>query len=164
MINNISPLTRQGVKVTGINIMILKKKQTVRHPSGFTLIEVAIAIIIVGLSITSLMMLLSSGTTVNHYSNDMSTAVFLADQLRNMTDQVNFDNLQDYHQQSFNGVDADQNPVAGLQGYQQTITVQPINPDDLTIYIGPDPQAVLITAVVKQKNTELTRISWLRTR
>lgn len=131
---------------------------------GFTLMEVVISIVIVGTAIVSLMMLFASGTTVNQYGNDLSMAVFLADQLRSMTDENNIDELLINPNQTFNGVDASGIQIAGLEQYQQNLQVQSINPDDMTVYVGPDVDAVLVTATVTKAGKELTSVSWLRTR
>ena len=118
------------------------KIRTGPNCQGFTLVEAMLSIMIVGIGIVSLMMLFASGTTVNKFGNDLSTAVFLADQMRNMTDEIPFNNLLVYNNQTFNGVDAGGNQVAGMQEYHQQLKVQPVNPDDLTVYVGADVQAV----------------------
>jgi len=61
-------------------------------------------------------------------------------------------------------VDANGTPVAGLQNFQQQLIVQPVNPDDLTVYVGPDPDGLLLTAAVSRNGQPLTQISWLRSR
>ncbi len=129
---------------------------------GFTLLEVTLSIIIVGIAVVALMMLFTSGTKVNAYGNDLSTGVFLAEQLRAMTDEVAFDDLLSYHNIPYNGVDAEGNPVTGLQNFQQRLIVQGVNPDNFTLYIGPDPEAFLVTAAVTHEGAELTCIRWLR--
>ena len=126
--------------------------------------EVMFSIVIVGIAIVSLMMLFAAGTKVNAYGNELSTAVFLADQLRAMTDQINFIDLLAYDDNVFNGVDADGNPVPGMQNFQQTLDVLSINPNDLTVYVGPDPEAVILKATVSKAGNQITQISWLRVR
>ena len=126
--------------------------------------EVLISIIIVGVGIDSLMMLFASGTKVNQYSGDLSTAVFLADQLRSMTDEQDVDDLLANGDLTFNGVDASGNRVAGLERYQQRLEIQPVNPEDMTVYVGPDIEAVLVKATVVKSGVELAQISWLRMR
>ena len=140
-------------------------KQAIRakkRAEGFTLVEVTFSIVIIGVAVVSLMMLLGAGTTVNAFGNELSTAVFLADQLRSMTDQSSFDDLILNGNQSFTGVDAEGNLVAGLGTYPQILTVQPVNPGDMTVYVGPDPQAVLLTATVVTTSGTLLQITWLR--
>ena len=142
----------------------VKKRKHCSPSKGFTLMEVMFSIVIVGIAIVSLMMLFAAGTKVNAYGNELSTAVFLADQLRAMTDQINFIDLLAYDDNVFNGVDADGNPVPGMQNFQQTLDVLSINPDDLTVYVGPDPEAVILKATVSKAGNQITQISWLRVR
>jgi Tfp pilus assembly protein PilV len=138
------------------------RKVVKRQSGGFTLAEVMLAIIIVGVGIVSLMMLFASGTRVNQYGNDLSTAVFLAEQMRSMTDEVDFADLFDYDGRVFNGADASGNEVAGLSSYQQRINVQAVNAADLTVYVGPSPTAVIVSASVSKGNDQLAKIDWLR--
>lgn len=142
----------------------MKKRRAGPKTGGFTLVEVTISIIIVGIGIVAMLLLFTSGTKVNAFGNKLSTAVFLAEEMRAMTDQADFAELATYNNLTFNGVDASGNNVAGLESYQQQLTVQPVNPDDLAIYIGPNPQATIITATVSQDGSEITRLSWLRTK
>jgi len=131
---------------------------------GFTLMEVVFSIVSGGVAIVSLMMLFASGTTVNAFGNDLSTGVFLAEQLRAMTDQVPFADLTSYDDQTYGGVDAEGSPVAGLSDFQQHLSVRTVNPQDLTLYIGPDPQAAILTATVSRGAEQVTRLCWMRVR
>ncbi len=129
---------------------------------GFTLLEVTLSIIIVGLGVASLMLLMASETKVNAIGNTMSTATFLANQMRAMTDQVPFDGLTAYNGVSYNGVDAQGNPIPGMEAYTEQINVQPVDPVSLTIYIGTDPKAVIMTVIILYNHKQITKISWLR--
>jgi len=141
----------------------LRRRVRGSRARGFTLIEVTFALVILGLGVAALMMLLGSGTTVNAFGNNMSTGVFLNEQLRAMTDETPFDDLiSSFHGQVYNGVDASGNAVAGLEGFQQRLSVQAVSPDDLTVYVGPNVEAVIITADVLYGGEQLTRVSWLR--
>ena len=92
----------------------------------------------------------------------MSSAVFLAEELQAMTDDVAFDDLLSYNGRTFNGVDANEEPVEGLANYQQQLLAEGITPGDLTVYVGADPEIIRLTAVVNHQGLELARISWLR--
>jgi len=132
--------------------------------SGFTLMESVYAILIIGLGVVALMQVFTAGTNVNDYGDGLSKAVFLANEIRSMTDYVNYEDLLLLDTGPFNGVDANGTPVAGLQNFQQQLVVQPVNPDDLTVYVGPDPDGLLLTAAVSRNGQPLTQISWLRSR
>jgi len=133
-----------------------------RREVGFTLMEAVFSIMIVGLGVVAMMQLFGSGTKVNAYGNHLSSAVFLAEELQAMTDDVAFDDLLSYNGQTFNGVDANGNPVEGLNNYQQQLLAEGVTPEDLTVYMGPDPEIIRLTAVVNHQGLELARISWLR--
>jgi len=138
------------------------RRQNRSAAAGFTLIEVTLAVIIVGTAVVSLLMLFGAGTTVNAFGNKLSTGVFLADQLRSMTDQSTFDDLIANGNRTFNGVDAEGNSVLGLGNFQQDLTIQPVNPGDMTVYVGPDPQAAILTASVSDSTGQIMQVSWLR--
>jgi prepilin-type N-terminal cleavage/methylation domain-containing protein len=130
---------------------------------GFTLIEAMFAIMIIGIGIAALMTVFAAGTNVNAYGDRLSKGVFLVDEIRAMTDNVGFAGLADYHGRTYNGVDANGTAVAGLQEFNQTISVRKINPVDLSLYSGDEPKGVIITALVSYNNEEITRLSWIRT-
>ncbi|MBN1845055.1 MAG: hypothetical protein JW810_05190 [Sedimentisphaerales bacterium] len=134
-----------------------------RSAAGFTLMEAVFSIMIVGLGVVAMMQLFASGTKVNHYGNRLSTAVFLAEELQAMTADVAFDDLLAYDDLTFNGVDARGNPIPGMERYQQQLRVEPVTPEDLTVYVGPDPVMVRCTAVVQNGGVELAQLCWLRT-
>lgn len=141
------------------------RKQSVGRAGGFTLIEVTLAIIIVGLAIVALMMLFTNGTEVNLFGNDLSNGVFLADQMRSFTDEMNFDQLVANGTQSFaSAVDAQGTPIIGMEQYRQDLTVRTVNPADMSTYIGPDPEAAVISAAISRHGQFITQVSWLRVR
>ena len=143
----------------------LKSKYYRRKNNGFSLIEVTLAIIIVGVAVVSMLMLFAAETQVNEFSNHMSSGVFLAEQLQAITDQRSFDDLLTLDGLTYNqAVDADENSLVGLENFRQQLSVQIVNPADLTLYVGPDPHAVLLTAIVDHRGSEVMRISWLRTK
>lgn len=57
---------------------------------GFTLVEVAVATAIVGIGITALVASLQAGTDVNHGSDKMNTATFLAQEIHEWTMRLPF--------------------------------------------------------------------------
>jgi len=129
---------------------------------GFTLIEAVFSIAIIGFAVAGLMLLFGTGTKVTAYGNQLSQAVFLADEMRAMTDDVDFNNLLSYDAQVFNGVDAYGTQLPGVTGYQQQLIVTGVNPSDMSVAVGTI-YMIRVTAVVSYKGTEMTRISWLRT-
>ncbi|MBI9016656.1 MAG: prepilin-type N-terminal cleavage/methylation domain-containing protein [Phycisphaerae bacterium] len=147
----------ESVKLFQVNIMCYKCKQ-----KGFTLIEVLLAVIIVGFGITGLMLMMATGTQVNKFGNDLAASVFLADQIRSMTDEEPFDVLTQYNGLTFDGVDAMGDSIEGMNNYQQSISAVYVDPYSMNTYTGSNPQAVLLTASIAQSGKNITEVTWLR--
>jgi len=60
---------------------------------GFTLIEVAIATVVIAVGVTALMSTLRAGTTVNATSSRMTTGMFLAQNIHEWTMHLSFENV-----------------------------------------------------------------------
>lgn len=133
----------------------MKNKRRPNAPCGFTLIEALFSVVIVGLGVVALMHLFAAGTEVNSFGNRLSTGVIFAEQVRAATDDTPFVDLPTLNGQTFDG-------SAGLADYQVQLAAQPVTPDDLTPYIGPDPEMIRMTARVQYKNSDLTTLNWLR--
>ena len=130
---------------------------------GFTLMEASFAIMIIGFGIVAMMQVFVSGTEVNAFGDDLSKAVFLAEEIRAMTDNTSFGSLEaTYDGQTYAGVDANNIAVPGLATFQQAVTVQGINPSTMALYVGADPQTYRLTVTVSRDGEQLTRLSWLR--
>lgn len=130
--------------------------------NGFTLIEAMLAVMIVGIGIAALMHVFTAGTYINQYGDRLSKSVFLAEELRSMTDDVDFDDLLAFDGRTFNGVDANGDAVAGLGDFQQTFVVKEVHPVDLTPFVSPDPETIRLTVNVSYKDNQVTSMSWLR--
>ncbi len=133
-----------------------------RNRRGFTIIEAAIATIIIGIGVTAMMTLFGTCTKVSDFSSKMSTGIFLAEQMRNMTDEVSYANLPALNGAVYNGADSDGNPVDGLSGYSQELTVQSVNWQSMANAL-PGSEIVVVTAVVTHNNQKLSQLSWIRT-
>ena len=57
---------------------------------GFTLIEASIAIMVVGLGIVAMLHAMGAGTRINQEGRDITSAVFLAQEIREWTLQLPF--------------------------------------------------------------------------
>ncbi len=129
---------------------------------GFTIMEAAFSIMIIGLGIVAMMQVFVSGSEVNGYGDSLSKAVFLADEMRSMTEDVAFEDLLTFDGDTFNGADANGNPVAGLDSFVQTFNATGVDPDTLLPNVLADPEAIRLTVIVSRNGEEITRISWLR--
>ncbi len=72
---------------------------------GFTLAEVLMATVVMGVGVTAIMGALRSGTRVNSGASDMSQAVLLAQELRERMGQLPFSDTDQEHQENPPGLD-----------------------------------------------------------
>jgi len=125
-------------------------------PAGFTLIEVAVATVIVGLALVSLMVAVQSNTRVNDAGRKLTVATFLADEIREWTvmlpfkdpdpadagnppgpdgsnPQVFVDDLDDLMNVTYCPPrDGTGQPIAGLPNWSQTIALTWVDPNSLS--------------------------------
>ena len=134
-----------------------------KKSKAFTLIEMVIAISIVGLGISGLMFSMAAGTRVNEYGSDLSDAVFLADQMGTIIDQTAFDDLPDLNGKTYSGVDSQEKQIAGMDAYTQAITVQQLSFPNLTP-TNESPAAVYrVTVTVTNAGQIMASNQWLKT-
>ncbi len=154
--------------------------------AGFTLVEVLIATILVGLSVSALLTANGTFSMVNGVGADMTTAEFLMEQVRERTttlsvldpqsttntfgleesDIVNADDIDDYDGQAFSPpIDAAGNTLTEFSAFTQRITVENVSKNDLALVVGDhSSDFVRISVVVAQNNQDITNASWIRSR
>ena len=134
--------------------------------SGFTLIEVLIAILLIGLAIASLVAANSSLTQANGVAVDLSTAGFLIEQIKERTTLLDYDGLYDFDDVTFwppknaNGED-----LNDLAAFSQEITVQNVSDSDFDQVVAdhdPDSHFVRVTVKVLLNSREISSASWIR--
>ena len=133
------------------------------NKKAFTLVEMVIAISIVGLGITGLMFSMAAGTNVNEYSNELSDAVFLADQMGTIVDQTSFDDLPDLNGLNYPGVDSETNQIPGMESYTQSISVQQVSMPNMAASAAVPPEAYLVTVSVTNAGQTMASNQWLKT-
>jgi type II secretory pathway pseudopilin PulG len=161
-----------------------------RH--GFTLIEAALVLVIVGVGFLSMLTLLAAGTRSNHESTELTTGIHLANCIAEMTTGMYFtepklttphfgrdsgesvsnpatlDDLDDLHNVTFSPpVDARKVSLGSeFAGWSQTILVQNINPLDIDASL-PVAQGstdfVRVTVQVKRNGELVHAQSWIVT-
>ena len=158
-----------------------------KNKSGFSLIEVMIAILLVGLAIASLVGANSAFTQSNGAGTDLSTAEFLLEQIRELTALLpvvdpltetstfgpetgetltNYDDLDDFDNAVFSPpITADRNPLNDFAAYSQQITVENVNASDFEQVVSDHgSNFVRITVKIFMNSTEISSASWLRAR
>ena len=156
-----------------------------RCSDGFTLIEVLIAIMLVGLAIVSLVSANGAFTQANGIGVELSTAEFLIEQIRELstvlevidpnTGMATFgpetsETLADYDDlDDFNGavfcppISADRNTLTDLSAYSQRITVENVSASDFEQVVGNHTSLFVRVSVKVFMNTkEVSSARWLR--
>ena len=123
-----------------------------KYKSGFTLIEVLFAVMLVGLAIASLMAANAAFTKANGVGTDLSTAEFIIGQIRELTmllpvidpetelatfgpetgeTLADYDDLDDLNGSSFSPpIDAKRTTLNEFPAYSQKIAVENVNASD----------------------------------
>ena len=113
---------------------------------GFTLLEVLVAMTILGIAIVALMQLSSQGLRLLHLSDDYQQAVIVADRIARATDAL------------AEGVDAGQE---GRFRWERRITVVPV-PEELTPGAGPPLRLYALSVGVRWGRDHTLELASLR--
>ncbi len=157
--------------------------------SGFTLIEVLIAVILVGLAIASLVGANGAFTKANGAGTDLSTAEFLLEQIKELTVMLpvgdpastdwttfgpetretlaTYNDLDDFDNKTFSPpIDAQRNTLSNFSSFSQQVTVQKVNPSNFEQAVNDSDTSSFARVTVKiyQHSTEICSASWLRAR
>ena len=129
---------------------------------GFTLMEAALAIVIVGVGVTAMLQLLAAGTVNNIDSFELTTGMNVARAIREVTLQKSLAQVI-----AMNGTthtppwNSQSQPISDLSGWKQSIAVQAVSPDGLTTNIvDPSPSAVRVTVAVTHNGQQVCNTSW----
>lgn len=127
------------------------RSRTGRRRRGFTLIEVAMAIVIIGVSVTAMMQLFAACSKQNNAGAQMTTALLLATNVQEAMAGLTFNDpfqaattfgpesgetlatyndVDDFDGRSFNPpIDSFRQGIPDLSQYQQVVTVVPVQPN-----------------------------------
>lgn len=162
------------------------KSSCLRRGNGFSLIEVLIAVILIGLAITALLAANGSFTIANSAGTDLSTAEFLIEQIRELmallpvvdpqTGTATFgseeaglayyDDLDDFDGVSFSPpIDANRNVLNNFAAFSQLVIVENVNPSNFEQVVGDHSTSfVRVTVKVLLNTKEISSTSWIRAR
>jgi Tfp pilus assembly protein PilV len=164
-----------------------------RRHGGFTLIEAAIATVVIGIGIVALLSAMGAGTRVNSQARDITQAVFLAQEIREWTlrlpfsdpdagdagnppgpdgtnPQVFVDDLDDLRNVTYSPPrNAQGLAIAGMAGWSQTITMTWRNPDWLTTTApvpakASDGDCICVTVTIRHGQEAVLATSWMVTK
>ncbi len=156
---------------------------------GFSLVEVAVATAIVGMGVTALMVALAAGTRTNHAGQELTQAVFLAQEIREWTlnlpfsdpdpadannppgpdstsPQIFVDDLDDLLDVTYDPPrDGRGVSIAGMDGWSQTIHLTWRNPSNLTsIVTNGASDAIYVEVEIAHYGQAVLSTAWLVTR
>ena len=158
-----------------------------QYKSGFSLIEVLIAIMLVGLAIASLVAANSALTRANGAGTDLSSAEFLLGEIRELTALLpvvdpetgvstfgpetgealtDFDDLDDFDTTVFSPpINADRAVLNNSAAFSQQITVENVSASNFEQAVGDHTSDfVRVTVRVLLNSQEISSASWLRAR
>lgn len=161
--------------------------RNMKYKSGFSLVEVLIAVLLVGLAIASLMTANAAFTKANGAGTDLSTAEFLIGQIRELTmllpvidpqDELatfgpesgetlaGYDDLDDFNGATFSPpISAERTTLNEFPAYSQQITVQNVNASNFEqVVANHSSNFVRVTVHVYLNSRQISSASWLRAR
>jgi prepilin-type N-terminal cleavage/methylation domain-containing protein len=161
--------------------------ENIKNKRGFSLIEVLIAILLVGLAIASLVGANSAFTQSNGAGTDLSTAEFLLEQIRELTAMLpvidpltgtaafgpetgetltTYDDLDDFDGAVFSPpISADRSLLNDFVAYSQQVTVENVSASNFEQVVSDHgSNFVRITVRISMNSKEISSSSWLRAR
>ena len=138
-----------------------KPRQAARR--GFTLIEIAVATVIIGLAAVALMTALAASTKVNGSGKDLTQASYLAQEIREWTLNLPFADLDDLADYTYSPPkDATGADIAGMDGWAQHVTVTWRNPQDLSsVVVSGSSNVAYVSVDVTHAGNDVFHAGWL---
>ena len=158
-------------------------------PGGFSLIEVMVAVVLVGIGVASVMVAMQSGTQVNAAGRDITQAIYLAQEVREWTLKLPFsdtdpgdadnppgpdgsdpqtfvDDLDDLMNVTYSPPrDASSNAMGELGDWSQHIALSWRDPDDLVTEVAAgSSDCIYVTVTIGRGGRDVLSTGWLVTR
>lgn len=151
---------------------------------GFTLLEVLIAVMLVGLAIASLLVSSRALTQANGAAAELSTAEFLIEEIRELTTALpvvdpeggtavfgpeeagiaDYDDLDDFDSGVFSPpINTERSPLNNLSAYSQQITVENVSAANFEQVVADHSSPfVRITVKIELNSRQISSANWLR--
>ncbi len=131
---------------------------------GFTLIEAAVATVIIGIGVLAIVELLAVGTASNSAGTQLTTAMNLANNINEWSMRTSYENLRTTFNDKTFCKDALGADLADFDGWKQVVDVQYVDPNAITLAVSDtqlEPTSRLIVTVTRHGRSILTT-SFLR--
>lgn len=157
-----------------------------KYENGFSLIEVLIAVVLVGLAIASLVAANASFTKANGAGANLSTAEFLSEQIRELTtllpvvdpqsgtatfgpEETNlagYDDLDDFDGAGFSPpINANREVLNDFAAFRQQVIVENVSSSNFEQVVGDHTSSfVRVTVKVLLNSKQISSTSWIRAR
>ncbi len=166
--------------------MKIKKRKSPTKTGGFSLIEVLVAILLVGLAIAGLVAANTSLTKANGAAVNLSTSEFLIEQIRELATLLpvidpqsgedtfgpeeaalaDYDDLDDFDNASFSPpIGCDKSLLNNFAAFTQKIKVENVSASNFELVVGDHSSSfVRVTVEVFLNSRLLSSVSWIRAR
>jgi prepilin-type N-terminal cleavage/methylation domain-containing protein len=154
------------------------------HEKGFTLIEILIAIVLLGLAVTAIVSSNAAFTQATAQARQLSMAEFLVEQIRELTAILPitdpqsgtdvfgpeeagialYDDVDDFDGAVFSpAIDSQRRELTDFSGYSQAVTVENVFTNNFQQVVADgSSDFVRVTIRILYQNNELTKASWIR--
>jgi len=140
----------------------MNKRRSNRCRMGFTLVEVLVAVLLVGLAIASLVATSGAFTIKNGAAVDLSTAEFLIEEIRERTAMMGFDELAAMKEASYcPPIDVNGEQLEDFGVFGQQVRVECVGGADLD-EITESSDFVRVTVTITKNGRPISSASWIR--
>jgi len=139
------------------------------NAGGFTLIEILVAIVLLGIGIAAIVGSNAAFTQQTSQAGELSTAEFLIEQIRELTalmavNDPNQANICSFDGDTFNPpIDSQQRPLANFSAYSQAVTVDYVSATNFQLAVTDNSSDfVRVTVRILYNNSEISQAKWIR--
>lgn len=139
------------------------KLNAARPACGFTIAEVLVATLIVGMCLAGGMVAIGTTTQLTSDSMQFTKATLLAQEVREWSMSQNTDFADITSLRLTNGVPRDSmgDTISGYPGWTETIAVEYVNPNNIATAVGSATDVARITVTLSYNGVETLTTSWL---
>ena len=119
------------------------------------------ATVLIGTGFLGVLTLVASGTQISRQATMDTTAINLANNIHEASLRIPFDQIFTLNTTYTSAVDAQLAPIPNMGNWQQAVTVQYVDDDEVTKPVANAEPTVQITVAVNHNGQEAYRATWL---